>query len=198
MKTIVTAAALFAATSTTAMAADWENTTVGVNMISGPLDFSIDADEDGLTDLEVGYTTLEHSFGNVNADLRFALGTNMRGTDTMTALGQYNMSMLAAESFTVYGTAEVAYTATTDFDNEVWTFNPYAGVSYAITDNLDVYGEVGYSWDMSDDFDQEGGYVEIGMPIHATTSMTITPSVSRTFDVPVEATDFRLETTFRF
>jgi len=198
MKTFITAVIIAAAASTAAYAEDWKNTTMEINMVSGPLDFSIEANQDNFTDLEFGYTFYEHTYGGVDADIRFALGTNARNADNLTFLGQYNMSTVVGNNFELYGTAEIAYVSSADLDDESWMFRPETGVMFNVNDKVSVFGEVGYSWNMSDDFADEGGYVQIGMPFHATDSMTITPSIVQTFDVADESANFRLEASFNF
>lgn len=202
MKTFALGLALAAVTSTAAVAeGNWENNTFGVTMISGPLDFSIDANEDGATDLEVGYTPFTFEIGSVDADVRFAVGTNLSTSDEVTALVQLNASTIFADNFMAYGTAEVSYLTSTEFadmDDGLWTFSPSAGVAYAVTDVVGVYGEVGYNWDMSNDWNRLGGYGEVGLPVSVSDTVTITPSISRTFDVENEATNFRIEATLSF
>jgi hypothetical protein len=199
-KIFTTAAAIVALSATTAHAADdWDNTTYGVEMISGPLDFSIDVDNDGLTDVEVGYTALEYNIGeNVESNVRFALSTGIREEDDVAVIGQYNISMMATPSLLIYGTAEVAYATDSGFSDGDWLVEPSAGAAYSITDTVAVYGEVGYTWDMSNDFDQLGGYVEVGLPVAVTDAIVVTPSVSQSFGTDNDVANFRLEATFMF
>jgi len=199
-KIFTTTAAIVTLSTTTALAADdWGNTTYGVEMISGPLDFSIDADNDGLTDVEVGYTAFEYNIGeNVESNVRFALSTGIREEDDVAVIGQYNISMMTTPSLLIYGTAEVAYVTDSGFSDGDWLVEPSAGAAYSITDTVAVYGEVGYTWNATNDFDQLGGYVEVGLPVAVTDTITITSSVSHGFDTDNDVANFRMEATFLF
>jgi hypothetical protein len=200
MKMMITSAALIAALSTTAAYAngDWENSTVEVQMISGPLDFSIAANEDNIGNLEVGYTTFEYAMGAVDADVRFAVSTDMLATDNMTLTAQYNVSTMIFSDLLAYGTTELAYATDTSFSEGAWTVAPSAGILFAFHDNVAVYGEVGYAWAIDDDFSQEGGYVEVGLPISLSESVMLTPSVAQTFDTGQDAANAKIEVSFNF
>jgi hypothetical protein len=200
MKMMITSAALIAAMSTTAAYAngDWENSTVEVQMISGPLDFSIAGNEDNVGNLEVGYTAFEYTMGAVDANVRFAVSTDMSAADNMTLTTQYNVSTMIVSDLLAYGTAELAYATDTSFSTSDWTVEPSAGILFAFHDSAAVYGEVGYTWSVDDNFDAVGGYVEVGLPISLSESVMLTPSVAQTFDTGSDAANAKVEVSFNF
>jgi hypothetical protein len=195
-KFLATTATIFSLVATSATSQDWEQTSYGIEMISGPIDFSIDLDDDGLTNVEVGYTAFQYSNGeSVNSDVRFALAVD---EDDATLIGQYNVFNNINPDFMVYGTLEVAYETDTSFSDGTWLIAPSAGAAHSVSEGIAVYGEVGYTWNMSDDVGR-GGYVEIGLPIASRRgNVIVTPSITQTFDTPNDAASFRLETTFLF
>lgn len=185
--------------SSAAFAGDFDNNTIGLQMFSGSMDYSIDADKNGLTELEIGYTAFEYVIGeDIYSDVRFALSTDISQPDNVTLLGQYNVSKYITDDLLAYGTAEVGYTTVSSFSNGVWYVEPTVGAAYAFTDTVAVYGEVAYAWDMSNSFNTIGGSVEIGLPISINESFIVTPSVSKAFDTNSDDMNFRLETTLFF
>jgi hypothetical protein len=175
-----------------------EDTTLSVTALSGPLDFTIEGDRDGATELEVGLTTFDHSYGNVDAALRFAIGTDLRGSDNLYGRVEYNFGTEVAANLVVYGSAAVQYTTDTKLNNGLWTFDPSLGASYAITDTVGVFAEVGYTWELNQTKRDLGGYVEVGVPFAVTDSLYITPSVSRTFRTGANETSAHLNLTYQF
>jgi len=198
MKTILATLALITTMATSAMAADFDNNTYGVTVTSGALDFALDANEDGLTDFEVGATGLAYTVGAVDANVRGALSYNL-DTDTIGVRGEYNVNWAAATNTTVYGTAAVEYaTVNTDLKDGDFFFDPSVGVSYAFADGVSVFGEVGYTWNASDDWSRAGGYVEVGVPFTVVDNVTVTPSLVRGFDTGSDETNFNLSVGLKF
>jgi opacity protein-like surface antigen len=198
MKTILATLALITTMATSAMAADFDNNTYGVTVTSGALDFALDANEDGLTDFEVGATGLAYTVGAVDANVRGALSYNL-DTDTIGVRGEYNVDWSTATNTTVYGTAAVEYaTVNTDLKDGDFFFDPSVGASYAFSDGVSVFGEVGYTWNASDDWSRAGGYVEVGVPFTVVDNVTVTPSLVRGFDTGSDETNFNLSVGLKF
>jgi hypothetical protein len=200
MKMMITSVALMTALFAAPAFAgdDWENTAVEMEMTSGPLDFTIGSNDKDFTSVEVGYTPFAYTVGTVDADVRFALVTNLNNADTMTLLAQYNASTAVTYGLVVYGTTEVAYTANTSFENGDWSIEPSVGVHYTFADVVGVYGEVGYTWSDNNTFNQEGGYAEIGVPVAVSENMTLTPSVIQTFDTTHNTANAKIVVSFNF
>jgi hypothetical protein len=195
----ITAFATSLAFSAPAYASDvLKDTTVSVTALSGPFDFNLEGNRDGLTELEVGFTTLKHSYSNVDAEARLSFGTDLRGTDTVFIRGEYNFGSEIVDDFAVYGSAAVQYDTNTKFENGVWTFDPMVGASYGVTDRIGVFAEVGYTWELNQAKRDLGGYVEVGVPFAVTEQLYLIPSVSRTFRTNNNETATHLNMTYQF
>lgn len=198
MKTFLTASAFVAAMSTAAFAGNFDTTLLGVDATSGALDFSVDATEDGMTAFAVGATGFAHQVAGFDASVRGELAYGF-DADAIGVRGEYNVVRATAQNMTVYGSAAVQYvTLNTDLSDGDFYFDPSVGVTYAFNDTVSMFGEVGYAWNMSNDFDRVGGYVEIGMPVNVTDSVTFVPSLVRGFDDGVEETNLSLRVAVSF
>lgn len=199
MKKLFFSTAIFLAIFGTAVIAeDFDTTSFTVEVVSGDLDFTVDGDVDGFNQLEVGLTSLDHSYGIVDANVRLSFGTDLVAADTVFFRGEYNAYAFVDESLTLYGIMGVQYTTDTSFEDGIWTIDPSAGAQYQITDEVAIFGEVGYTWDASNDMESLGGYVEAGLPFGLTDSVTLTPSIVRTFDTAVDETNVNIELSFQF
>jgi hypothetical protein len=198
MKTFLTTTAVAMTLATASFAADFQNNTADVVITSGVLDFAVSADSAGITDLEVGATGFKHSLGVFDADIRAEVSYNLPA-DTIGLRAEYNLQWLAAQRTAVYGTAAVQYTTTdTDLGNGDFYFEPSIGVAHSLNDRVGVFGEVGYTWDISNDWARNGGYVEIGAPIAITDSVSLVPSIVRGFDDGVNQTNVNLSVQLSF
>lgn len=194
MKNTLAMTALVVALSSNASAADnFDNNTYKLSVGSGALDFALDGNKNGITDFEVGATGLEHTLGEVDAVARAAFGYNFN-TDTISVRGEYDALYDVTASATVYGTVAVEYaTIETDLADGDFLFDPSLGVEYVFDNTFAVFGEIGYTWNMSDDWRREGAYVEVGMPITVNKSITVTPGFVRGIDGSADETNFNLD-----
>jgi hypothetical protein len=192
-------AAIFAMTFATAASAEnFKNNTFSVTAISGSLDFTLDGDKDGLTDAEVGAVFLPHSLGSFDADVRVAFAYDL-DSSRVGVRGEYGVAGEVATNLAVYSIAAVEYvTSASDLGNGDFLLDPSFSVAYHITDRVSVFGEVGYTWDLSNSFDRLGGYAEVGVPFAVTDSITVTPSVVREFDTGNRDYNFNLGVAFAF
>ena len=200
--TILSLVAAFGITATAAVADDFDNNTYGINITSGVMDFAIDGNEDGITDLETGLTGFGYTAGAYEGEVRTALAYNL-DDDTIGIRGEYNAAYDLSTDLSVYGTAAVDYTTLeTDLGNGDFFFDPSAGVSYTVNNTVSVFGEVGYTWDLTDDHVGAGftdsGYVEAGVPLAINSTVTVTPSIVREFDTADDETNFNLDVTLNF
>jgi len=175
-----------------------QDTTVSVTAMSGPLDFSIEGTRDGATELEVGISAFGHSFAGVDADLRFALGTDLDTADTLYARAEYNVATEVLGALTSYGVAAVQYDTNTELKDGTWTFDPTAGAVYGITDAVSVFAEVNYTWELNKASRDLGGSFEVGMPFAVTDQLQVTPSIARSFNTANEVTSAHLNLAFQF
>jgi hypothetical protein len=198
MKTTITTIALMFGTATSAMANDFDNATFGLTVNSGMMDFTVDANQNALTDFEVGVTGLAHSLGSADAEVRAALNYNL-DADTIGLRGEYNLAMAVADQTVAYGTVGLEYTTTNNnLSNGDFSFDPSVGVTYTLNDQISVFGEVGYTWNISNDWSRTGGYLEVGVPVTVASKVTLTPSLVRTFDDGLESTNAKLSLNLTF
>lgn len=175
-----------------------ENTNLSFTGLSGPFDFTLEGNRNGATEVEIGMSAFEHSYNGVDAELRFAFGSNLRGADTMYGLVEYNFGSEVVSDFEVYGTAAVRYDTNTNLSSGLWTFEPSVGATYDLTSDVSVFAEVGYSWELNQAQSDLGGYVEVGVPFAVNDSFLVTPSVSRTFRTGNDQTTAHLNFTYQF
>jgi hypothetical protein len=200
MKLFAIAAFVTAMTATAAATANetLKDTAVSVTAIAGPLDFTIEGNRDGVTELEAGLSVFDHSYGGVDAAVRFALGTDVRGTDSLYGRVEYNFGSEVTDRIAVYGSVATQYDTNTKLESGLWTFDPTLGAAYGLTDRVAVFAEVGYTWELNHGKRDLGGVVEVGVPVAVTDSLYITPSVSRTFRTDANDTAANLNLTYQF
>ena len=199
MKFFAIAAFVTAMTATAVTANETlKDTSLSVTAISGPLDFNVEGNRDGVTELETGLTVFDHSYGGVDAAVRFALGTDVRGTDSLYGRVEYNFVSEVTDRIAVYGSIATQYDTNTKLESGLWTFDPTLGAAYGLTDRVSVFAEVGYAWELNQGKRDLGGVVEVGVPVAVTDSLYVTPSVSRTFRTDANDTAANLNFTYQF
>jgi hypothetical protein len=192
MKKLLVTTAIALGLSTPVMAGNFDNTQLRTVVYSGNFEFSLSGDtQNGMDYVGVGYHYLHHSLGSLDANVFTELSYGMV-TDDVTVDLEYQ-AYGAAGLFTLYGSVGVEYNAlANNFGSGTWTFAPYVGTSYDISEVVGVYGEVGYNWDISSNFTRQGGYAEVGLDYLLTENVAITPYVTRTFDTNNNETQFGL------
>ena len=203
LATVFAVAALSLTAVGAASAGDLKDTTYKLNVLSGPLDFSVSADNKGATNLEVGVTAFDHKIGVVDANARFALGAPLNAAaGDVYVRGEYNANWKAAPQLDVYGQVGVQYNTTSNFKKGNTDLDMYVGTKYTFNSEVAVFGELGQSWNASSKMASNGAYAQIGVPFTpmAMSNMTITPSVIHTFNKPAtkDMTRLNLDLTFRF
>ena len=197
MKKILLATALVVAASA-AFADNFDANQVNTTVNSGILSFSLGTVAGELTTVGTSATVAAYSIGNVNTSAEVSL-TYGRLSDTFDLGVAYNLDTAVNPSLKAYGTAEVSYvTPTADLDAGDAFFAPTVGLSYAAAKHADVFGEVSYSWNMSNDWTSEGGAVEVGVDYALTEQLSITPSLVRSFNTGADETNAKLGLTFNF
>lgn len=185
--------------STAAVAADFDNTQLAVVAESGALAFKLEGNQaNGYTNMEVRAEVLSYSMGkNVDSTLDVFVGHN-RVFDQMTAGAEYTV-VYAPNAWSVYGSAELAYTArSNDLSGGDVFVTPTAGVSYVFAEKFTGFGEVSYSWNASNSWAKQGGALELGVDYAIKPNWFVTPSLVRTFDTGADSTQLRIETRFAF
>lgn len=197
-KLLLTTSTIFGLATSVALAEDFENTTVETVVYADNLQFAVSGDNnDGINAASAGITFMPYQLSTVNANLYAELEYGFF-TDDFTVTGEYQMNRSFAFG-DVYGAASTEYTAHEDnFDDGEWTLSPYAGVTYILNDNITTFAEVGYSWNMSQNWDKVGGYGEIGVDFSINENITLKPSIFDTFDTAYDSTQMNLTMVFQF
>jgi hypothetical protein len=197
MKTILTTTAVLALMTSVALADNFDNNTFKLSVNSGMLDFNTTADKSGISTFQLGVTGFEYKLGQVDAALRGAFTYNL-GTNAIGLRGEYLVNWATTKA-AVYGTAALEYvTYNTNLADGNFLFDPSVGVQYQLTERVSVFGEVGYTWNLSNDFSSLGGYVELGLPVTLNKAVTVTPSVVRGLGDGLEETNLSLSVAFSF
>jgi hypothetical protein len=183
MNKIILALAATIGLTTATFAGDFDNTVFETTVTSGNLQFTVNTTTaDNLNSFNVGAYLHDYRIGNVFAELYTEIGYN-RITDTMNLRGEYQLHTAVSNNTVLYGAIAVDYvTPTNDLGNGDFYFDPYVGVSHSFTTDFVVFGEVGYTWNMSNNWANDGGYAEIGFHYHVNNNLTLTPSIVKTFD----------------
>lgn len=196
MNKIYAIAAVIAMFGTSVLASDFDATTYTLAATSGAMDVSVDGGRDGISELALGVSGLDHNLGAATAGVRGELSYNL-DSDKLGLRGEYNVSYETA--VTLYGTAAVEYTtADASLKGGDWMFEPTAGVSYDFNDRVSAYAEVSYAWDMSDSWSARGGSFAVGAPIAITDTVALTPSISRAFDTGDNSWNANIKASIQF
>lgn len=180
-------------------AEDFDNSTFETVLYSDRFQFSFSGDnEDGFDSVSAGVVMLPYTIGETyNANVYTEVEYHFLD-DLVTLSGEYQMY----KEFNfgeVYGAAAVDYVALEDdFSDGDWYLSPYAGLVYDVSDSVATFAEVGYTWDMSNEWDNTGGYGELGVDFLINEDIKVTPSVVQEFDTPDEDAQMNLTVALQF
>ena len=198
MKTFMITAVAAAIMSTAAIAQDFKATEFVTTARSGALEFSIGTVDGDVSTFTTGATVAEYTLGRFDTNVYTSL-TYGRLTDTLDLTVEYNAQTALNDRWTAYGTAALSYVAATgDLGAGDFFVAPTLGVSYAVNDRADVFGDVTYAWNASNDWARTGGALEIGVDYALNERVSVTPSLVKTFNTGADATNFKLEVGFSF
>jgi len=199
LTTLAVALGVTLSTGVSAFAADFKNNELTVVASSETLDYRITSDrQNGLDEIGVGLYAFPYSMGDVNATLYTELYYS-RSSETLNVDLEYQVRAALNPKFTGYGALGVLYTV--DAGSAVgnsWTFDPYVGVNYDVNEKLYAFAEVGNSWDMKNDFNNLGGYAEIGIGYSLTDTVYLQPSIIKPFNTGNDSAVAKLEVGFAF
>lgn len=202
MKTMILSTIAAAFMATTVSADTFDNTVLVTTVTTGNLEFSAS-------------TTVGDSVDNylVGGGATFDLGKVGTMDSKVFVFGQYanvatvGVAAVGAEytlsqefdRTTVELTGQAAYVALTeDFGNGDLFVTPSANVEYAMTDRVAVFGEVGYTWNATNDFHAEGGYGQVGLDVGLTDTVGVRPSIVKPFDSASDDAFAVIELKFNF
>lgn len=145
-------------------------------------DLRSDTDFGDVWSFRAGATVLTYELGPGISTLElFGELGEVRG-DEYAVLGAEYAWAVAANRTTVQLAGEVAYVMIDDFDNGFFAVTPSALVSHDLGRGVDLYGEVGYSWDATNDWTRVGGYAEIGLDVEVNEAFSVRGAVIQPFD----------------
>lgn len=148
--------------------------------------------------LGVSYEALSYSAGSFENTLDLMLGYN-RVTDIATVGAEYTSAAELAAGISGYGAVLVNYTApTASFSSGSFFVTPSVGLTYDAATSVELFAEVGYTFNASADFSRVGGYAQLGADFAVTDYFSVRPSVTRTFDTAADDTTARVDAVFRF
>lgn len=185
--------------ASSAYAEDFDNSTFETVLYSDRFQFSFSGDnEDGFNSVSAGIVFLPYTIGeNFNANLFTEVEYHLED-DEVTLTGEYQMYR-NFDFGELYGAAAVDYVALEDdFSDGDWYLSPYAGIVYDVSETVSAFTEVGYTWDMSNDWDNTGGYGEVGVDFMINDDMKVTPSVVQEFDTPDDDVQMNLTVALQF
>lgn len=180
-------------------AEDFDNSTFETVLYSDRFQFSFSGDnEDGFDSVSAGVVTLPYTIGETyNANVYTEVEYHFLD-DLVTLSGEYQMYK-DFDFGEVYGAAAVDYVALEDdFSDGDWYLSPYAGLVYDVSGSVATFAEVGYTWDMSNEWDNTGGYGELGVDFLINEDIKVTPSVFQEFDTPDEDAQMNLTVALQF
>jgi outer membrane protein W len=176
MKTTIFAFATAFALTTTSANADNIHATVTAEWDRFFL--TLEGSEDnGYESATVGAEVLSYSMGtNIDSALDVYL-THYHNDDEYAVGAEYTVTY-APNALSVYGSAQVEY----HFDDKEVLVTPTVGAAYVVAETVTAWGEVGYTWDASDDWNRHGAVAEVGVDFAVASNIMLTPSVSYEFD----------------
>ena len=200
MKKLLLATVAFLGLSTAAFASDFDNTSFTIVASSDTLDYKLKADADNeLTGLSVGVYALPYTMGNVDANMYVELGY-ARLDESLNVDVEYQLKTSLTPYTRAYGALSAEYAISSDnvaTDGSL-VFAPYVGLAYDMNPKLSVFVEAGYDWEVTNDWNANGGYAEIGASYAVNDTVYIQPSIVQTLDTGADEAQAKLEVGFAF
>lgn len=191
MKSVLLAAAAVAVLGTAAVADDFDNNAVTLELYRDNVTFSLDTVAGEATALGVDVAILPHEVLGATADVTLGAEYGIV-TEDLTFSATYGLSK-EFDAVTAYGELEAAYTVASGSTDGVWVATPLVGASYAFNKKVSAYGEVSYAWDATNDWAREGGLVEVGAVYNVQDGLYVQPSLTRSFDTAADETNVGLK-----
>lgn len=205
MKTLIIAALAAIGISTAASADNFDTNLLKTTLVTDNLQFSLEGtigDEfDNLGDawmFEAGGYFFDHTVGSMDATVYFFGRFGDAFGDEYGALGAEYILSQDFDGTALELSATATYVMFDDFDNGDLLLTPRARFEGVATDQVTLFGEAGYSWNATDDFNAVGGYVEGGVELSLTESTSLLTSVVQPFDVEDDDMFARIELVFNF
>ncbi len=191
MKSFVLASVTFAALATSAMANDFDNTAVSLELYRDNIAVGIESVNGEATALTLGVAVLPHEVLGATADLTLGAEYGIVSEDLIFS-AVYGMSKNYGK-MTGYADLEAVYTVGSGSTDGAWIATPMVGTSYALNDKLDAFGEVSYGWEASNDWTAQGGLLEVGATYDIASGLYVRSGVTRSFDTAADETNLAVK-----
>lgn len=189
-------ATTFMALASTAFAADFDNTGVDLKFTSGNLQFNANTVDGELTSIGTGVTVLQGELAGFRTGVDAKVAYNLN-EETIAASAAYT----AAKEFgavNLDASLKAVYTVNDNGGEGVVTAEPSVTVGYVFANKAAAFTEVGYAWNVSDSWSKEGGYAKVGIDYAVSETVSLKPSLVRTFDTGADETNANLEVALAF
>lgn len=195
-KTMIALATVAALAGTAAyadvVAKDFSNTGLDVVFTSNNLSFAAKTTDGELDSVETRIRVLPHSLGFAEADVTAYAGYSI-GADNVYVGGKYNLSK-DMDALKLYGYVGAEYdVGTTD-----WTVTPMVGADYVVAERLSVFTEISYDYNASQDWAKQGGEAALGVNYAVNDSLSVRPSIVRSFDTGADETNLNVALALSF
>lgn len=184
MKLTILAIATSLTVATSAAAGDFDNTTASVNAEWDRFEFELNGSTDGGYDsVKLGAEVLSYNLGEKTTSTldvylkHYDVDVALAATDEVGLGAEYTVTY-APSALSLYGSADLEYRTEAD----VFRLTPTVGTAYEVSKVTTVWGEVGYTWDVTNDWAREGGKLEVGADFAVADNVALSPSVVHRFD----------------
>jgi hypothetical protein len=194
MKLTILAIATSLTVATSAAAGDFDNTTASVNAEWDRFEIELNGSTDnGYDSVKLGAEVLSYGLGeNTTSALDVYLKHYDLGDEV--GLGAEYTVTYAPSALSFYGSADLEYRTEAD----VFRLTPTVGTAYEVSKVTTVWGEVGYTWDVTNDWARKGGKLEVGADFAVADNVALSPSVVHRFDTANDDTQLNLGLNLKF
>lgn len=187
---ILAGAVALALSTVAASAADVDSNKLEVTAHFG--DFRVGAEKVSQADTLVvlGFNGLEHQTGLGQGFVDLELKYDGKAEEAIIR-GEYQL-LNSFDRFAVVVAPSVEYHTETEY----FYFDPYVKGIYSANATVDLYGKLGATWNMSENWDTTSTYTEIGLDYAFADNISMVPYVK--YDFESEATQVGLELHMRY
>jgi len=178
---------------------NFDNTVASVTVEFGRYNLEVVGTENiGYTSATVGAELLTYVLTDSVTSTVGVYAEHLRSAETV-GLGLDYTVTYNADAMSLYGVLNAEYVvAEGTIKNGDFFTTPIIGVEYQVSEVFTGFGEVTYSWNMSNDFARNGGSVKLGLDMALADKLTVTPAIVRSFDDSIDTTQAHIGVAFRF
>lgn len=164
---------------------------------TGNLFASISGKEGDFNKAKIGYQWFKH--GEWEDTWRFRIYTGLEydfDLERTKLVNDFRADRRLGQGWSMYAIANVDYIID---DEDALIIGPTMGLTYSVSDNISLYGDLTFSFDATDSFDYIGGEVGGGVSYGVSENVWLTVGFTRNFATSWdEVTDVYVNTTIRF